>query len=139
MPTASSLPNTGTFAAPDGRAIFWLIAGFTLLRLLMAATVPLLPQEAYYWAWSRFPDLSYFDHPPLASYMIWLTTAVVGSTVFGVKLAAVVWSLGWNLLWAKLLQDLWGDRRLTFSVAARAQPEPAVRVLRLRPLAPTGR
>ncbi|MDF1481622.1 ArnT family glycosyltransferase [Extensimonas sp. H3M7-6] len=115
MPTASSSsPSARTIAPPDGRAIFWLIAGFTLLRLCMAATVPLLPQEAYYWTWSRFPDLSYFDHPPLASHMIWLTTAVVGSTVFGIKLAAVVWSLGWNLLWATLLQDLWGDRRLTF-------------------------
>lgn len=115
MPTASpSVPRTSAWQTPRSHAIFWLIAGFTLLRLLMAATVPLLPQEAYYWTWSRFPDLSYFDHPPLASYMIWLTTAVVGSTVFGVKLAAVVWSLGWNFLWAKLLQDLWGDRRLTF-------------------------
>ncbi|RCX08576.1 ArnT family glycosyltransferase [Extensimonas vulgaris] len=115
MPTASPpLPRTSAWQTPSFQAIFWLIAGFTLLRLCMAATVPLLPQEAYYWTWSRFPDWSYFDHPPLASYMIWLTTAVVGSTVFGVKLAAVVWSLGWNLLWAKLLQDLWGDRRLTF-------------------------
>ncbi|HYN58662.1 MAG TPA: glycosyltransferase family 39 protein [Rubrivivax sp.] len=91
-----------------------LIAAFTLLRLLLAATTPLLPQEAYYWSWSRHPALSYFDHPPLASTMIALTTAVFGSTVFGIKSAAVAWSLGWNLLWLRLIQDMYDDRRLAF-------------------------
>ena len=89
-----------------------LIAAFTLLRLLLAAVTPLLPQEAYYWSWSRHLAGSYFDHPPLASWMIALSTAVFGSTVFGIKSAAVVWSLGWNLLWLRLIHDMYGDRRL---------------------------
>lgn len=91
-----------------------LILGVTLLRLLLAAAMPLLPQEAYYWSWSRQLDWSYFDHPPLAAYMIALSTALVGQTVFGIKLAAVLWSLGWNLLWARLVLDLFGSRRLAF-------------------------
>jgi 4-amino-4-deoxy-L-arabinose transferase-like glycosyltransferase len=96
------------------RSIGLLILGFTLLRLLLAAVVPLLPQEAYYWTWSRYPDWSYFDHPPLASYSIALTTALFGQTAFGIKSAAVVWSLGWNILWARLILDMFGDRRLAF-------------------------
>ncbi len=100
-------------------AIAWLIAGLTLLRLLLAATLPLLPQEAYYWSWSRHLDWSYFDHPPLTTYSIALTTAVLGQTVFGIKAAAVLWSLGWNLLWARLILDMYADRRLAFwSLAA---------------------
>ena len=100
-------------------AIALLIAGFTLLRLVLAAAVPLLPQEAYYWSWSRHLDWSYFDHPPLATYSIALTTAVFGQTVFGIKLASVLWSLGWNLVWARLVLDMYGDRRLAFwSLAA---------------------
>lgn len=100
-------------------AIGLLIAAFTLLRLLLAATVPLLPQEAYYWSWSRHLDWSYFDHPPLATYSIALTTALFGQTVFGIKLASVLWSLGWNLVWARLVLDMYGDRRLAFwSIAA---------------------
>jgi hypothetical protein len=95
-------------------AIAGLIAGFTALRLVLAATLPLLPEEAYYWSWSRHLDWSYFDHPPLATYSIALTTAVFGQTVFGIKLAAVLWSLGWNLLWARLILDMYGDRRLAF-------------------------
>ena len=50
----------------------------SVMGLLLAATVPLLPQEAYYWSWSRHPDWSYFDHPPLATYSIGLTTALLG-------------------------------------------------------------
>lgn len=109
-----ALSRAGCVPSPDARAIAWLIACFTLLRLLMAATAPLLPQEAYYWTWSRHLDASYFDHPPLASYAIALSTSVFGQTVFGIKLAAVLWSLGWNVLWAKLIHDMFRDRRLTF-------------------------
>lgn len=89
-----------------------LIAALTLLHLLLAAVLPLLPQEAYYWTWSRHLDSGYFDHPPLVAWGIAATTALFGSTVFGIKLAAVLWSLGWNLLWARLVLDLYGDRRL---------------------------
>lgn len=100
--------------AESGRAIAWLIACVTLLRLVLAAYAPLTPQEAYYWTWSRFPDGSYFDHPPLASYGIAFTTMLLGQTAFGIKTAAVLWSLGWNLLWARLVLDMFGDRRLAF-------------------------
>jgi 4-amino-4-deoxy-L-arabinose transferase-like glycosyltransferase len=115
-----SPPQSRWQTLPDrAHSIAWLIAGFTLLRLLLAAAVPLLPQEAYYWSWSRHLDWSYFDHPPLATYSIALTTAVFGQTTFGIKLASVLWSLGWNLLWARLILDMYADRRLAFwSLAA---------------------
>ncbi len=115
--SASSRPIAASRGLPwaerlEGPAL--LIAGFTLLRLLLAATTPLLPQEAYYWSWSRHLSSGYFDHPPLASWMIALSTALFGSTVFGVKSAAVAWSLGWNLLWARLIADMYASRRLAF-------------------------
>ena len=101
------------------RSIAGLIVGFTALRLLLAAMLPLLPEEAYYWSWSRELDWSFFDHPPLSAYVMALTTAAFGQTVFGIKLAAVLWSLGWNVLWARLILDMYGDRRLAFwSLAA---------------------
>ncbi len=110
-----SAPVSRWRSLPDrAHSIALLITGFTLLRLVLAASVPLLPQEAYYWTWSRHLDWSYFDHPPLATYGIALTTAVLGTTSFGVKVAAVLWSLGWNLLWARLILDMYGERRLAF-------------------------
>jgi len=115
--TPSILPGATDHGLPWARRLHGpalLIAGFTLLRLLLAAITPLLPQEAYYWSWSRHLATGYFDHPPLASWTIALTTAVFGSTVFGIKSAAVAWSLGWNLLWLRLIRDMYGDRRLAF-------------------------
>ena len=94
-----------------GRSAWQLILGFTLLRVALAALLPLTPQEAYYWLWSRDLAWSYFDHPPLASYSIALTTALFGSTSFGIKIAAVGWSLGMNVAWARLIVDMGSSSR----------------------------
>ncbi len=51
-----------------------LIAGATLVRLLFVSTTGIANGEAYYYVWSRFPSLSYYDHPPLVAWMTWLTT-----------------------------------------------------------------
>ncbi len=107
-PAAVPLPNALTIGASAWR----LILGFTLLRIVVAAVLPLTPQEAYYWLWSRELAWSYFDHPPLASYSIALTTALLGSTSFGIKIAAVGWALGLNIVWARLILDLGCDRRV---------------------------
>ena len=111
MPTA---PSRWQDLPEHAHAVAALIAGFTLLRLLLAAVVPLMPQEAYYWMWSQHLDWSYFDHPPMAAWSIALSTALFGNTAFGVKAAAVLWALGWNLLWARLVLDMFGSRRLAF-------------------------
>ena len=94
--------------------VWKVILGFTLFRVLLAAILPLTPQEAYYWSWSRELALSYFDHPPLASYSIWLTTTIFGQTIFGIKIAAVVWFLGLNILWARMTQEMFGNTEQTF-------------------------
>lgn len=118
MPTSARLPSPSHPAvrawAEHPLAVSALIAGFTLVRLLLAATTPLLPQEAYYWSWSLHPALGYFDHAPLVSWGIALSTALAGPTAFGIKLSAVAWSLGLNLLWARLVLDMYGSPRLAW-------------------------
>src|SRR5580658_8827432 len=39
----------------------------TILRLALSAVMPLAPDEAYYWAWSRALAPGYFDHPPMVA------------------------------------------------------------------------
>ncbi len=94
-------------------AVVALIAGFTLLRLGVAAILPLTPQEAYYWTWTRDLAASYFDHPPLVAWSIALTTSLLGGTVFGIKLAAVLWSAFANALLARLALDVGHTARST--------------------------
>jgi hypothetical protein len=60
--------------------------------LIYAVFLPVAPQEAYYWNYSRHPALSYFDHPPLAAYMIKLTT-LFGDSNFSIHLAAIMLSV----------------------------------------------
>lgn len=67
-------------------------------KLIYLFFIPITPQEAYYWFYSQNIDWSYFDHPPMAAYSIWLGTNVFGDNIFGVKFMAVVWSLLTNLL-----------------------------------------
>lgn len=57
---------------------FSFIAIIASLRLFFIAALGLSNTEAYYYTWSRFPALSYYDHPPLIAAMTWLTTELFG-------------------------------------------------------------
>src|SRR5690242_11443791 len=66
-----------------------LVAG-ALLRLVFAALIPLFPDEAYYWEWSRHLAPGYFDHPPAIPLLIRGGTALFGVTSLGVRLLPVL-------------------------------------------------
>ena len=42
--------------------------------------------EAYYWMWAQHPALSYYDHPPLNSWLLGLSSAVFGWNLFALRL-----------------------------------------------------
>ncbi|WP_346343923.1 ArnT family glycosyltransferase [Gluconobacter albidus] len=67
--------------------LFWgLLAGLTIIRLCLAASVPLTPDEAYYWVWSRNLQPGYLDHPFMVALWIRIGTWVAGDTTVGVRL-----------------------------------------------------
>jgi 4-amino-4-deoxy-L-arabinose transferase-like glycosyltransferase len=62
MPSVpQSLQRQGSFE----RSAALLVLGFLAVRLVMSALMPLIADEAYAVVVTRFPTLSYFDHPPL--------------------------------------------------------------------------
>ena len=67
-----------------------IIAIAAVLRLALAAIVPLFPDEAYYWEWSRRLAGGYFDHPPMLAWLIAGGTALLGDTPLGVRLLPVL-------------------------------------------------
>ncbi len=82
------------------RRIFWISL---LVKLLLAAALPLTNDEAYYWVWSRHLQLSYYDHPPFVAWLFWLGDHVMklgGSVRWpGVILAhAALW------VWLRVLE-----------------------------------
>lgn len=73
----------------------WLLAlGFALLRVALTARVQLVPDEAYYWEWSRSLDWSYYDQGPMLALAIRLGTALLGANAWGVRLPALLAGLG---------------------------------------------
>jgi 4-amino-4-deoxy-L-arabinose transferase-like glycosyltransferase len=73
---------------------FWILNfGFLFFRLLYIGLPQLAPQEAYYWNYSRHLALSYFDHPPLHAWLIWLATRL-GTSEFTVRLFAPLFAFG---------------------------------------------
>ncbi len=62
------------------------LAALTVVRLLLAAILPLTPDEAYYWVWSRTLAPGYVDHPPMVALWIRTGTGLVGETALGVRL-----------------------------------------------------
>jgi 4-amino-4-deoxy-L-arabinose transferase-like glycosyltransferase len=61
------------------------IAAVTLVRLVVAARLPLAPDETYYWIWSRALAGGYLDHPPMVALWIRAGTALIGQTALGVR------------------------------------------------------
>lgn len=75
----------------DARKVFWwflaLIVGYRFL-VLAQPHFSLFYDEAYYFHWSLNPDLGYYSKPPMVSWCIWLSTALLGNNVFAIKCMA---------------------------------------------------
>lgn len=70
-----------------------LVGGAALVRLVLSSMVPLFPDEAYYWLWSRRIEAGYFDHPPGVAWLIAAGTGILGDTLGGVRFGPLVAAL----------------------------------------------
>jgi dolichol-phosphate mannosyltransferase len=80
-----------------------------LLHLLYAARVELLPEEAYYWNYSRHLDIGYLDHPPLVAWLIRLGTSLFGEGGFGVRFGALLCGVAASTFLFRLTRDVFGE------------------------------
>jgi 4-amino-4-deoxy-L-arabinose transferase-like glycosyltransferase len=76
----------------------WFIS--LIVKLIVALLMPLSADEAYYWVWSHNLRLSYFDHPPMVAWLLYLghflepiMNAVRWPTVLLGHLTLLVWIL----------------------------------------------
>ncbi len=54
------------------RVVLILLSLLALLNTIYNATLPLYIDEAYYYLWSQRLDFSYFDHPPMVAYLMYI-------------------------------------------------------------------
>jgi dolichol-phosphate mannosyltransferase len=76
----------------------------------------LLPEEAYYWTYAQHPSLSYFDHPPMVAWIIWLGTNLFGDSEFGVRFGTLLLALGSTVLIYRLGQ-VWFNHQVGLAAA----------------------
>ncbi|HEX4260053.1 MAG TPA: glycosyltransferase family 39 protein [Acetobacteraceae bacterium] len=95
-----------------------ILALLTLIRLVVAASSGLSPDEAYYWVWSRALAPGYLDAPPMVALWIRAGTAIAGPGTLGIRaLAPLSALLGTGLLVAAA-EDLVPGRQAGLVAAA---------------------
>lgn len=62
----------------------------SIVRFFYISFLPLSADEAYLWVCSRHLALSFYDTPPFAPYMIFISTKLFGNTEFSVRAFVVV-------------------------------------------------
>jgi dolichol-phosphate mannosyltransferase len=108
--------------APAGHPLAWGwgLAGVLTAQLVIAALVPLLPEEAYHWNFARHPDWSYYDHPPMIAWSIALGRILLGDTPLGVRLVPLLFALGTAWLVARLARHVYGEAGARWAVVLYA-------------------
>ena len=120
MPTHESDPRARTRA--------WLVLAIAIVvRLAVAALVPLAPDETYYWEWSRHLAAGYLDHPPAVALFVRAGTLVLGARPLGVRLGCVVAGALASAVLVRLSGALGGDRA-TSRAAARIACMPLAQI-----------
>lgn len=95
---------------------------YTLLLIILVALYHLLiigavgpgDNEAYYWTWANHLDFSFFDHPPMVAYIIALSTAVGGDSVFFLRIGTVLLFCVTSFLIYLLAFEISGSRKTAF-------------------------
>ncbi|MDH5767815.1 MAG: glycosyltransferase family 39 protein [Nitrospirota bacterium] len=79
---------------PYTTILFIFLLAISLFRIYYITQGPLdlSPDEAHYWEWSRRLDLSYYSKGPMIAYLIYMSTSILGDSVFGIRIMAVIFS-----------------------------------------------
>lgn len=101
--------------SPVRLAVFLLLA-VTAYRFWFSTRIELVPDEAYYWLWSKHLATSYRDKGPAIAWIIALGTRLFGDTPFGIRFFAIVLSTGVGGLMFVLARRLYDDRVALWSL-----------------------
>lgn len=99
-----------TLRKEPGKLVLLLAAFFFLFHLVLAFKAGLVADEAYYWIWSRHPQMSYFDHPPGIAWTIAFFTHLFGTNPLGIRMAALLISAAISFLLYKMGKEFLKDR-----------------------------
>jgi dolichol-phosphate mannosyltransferase len=97
--------------------VIGLIGYAFFLRVIFSAQIELLPEEAYYWNYSRHLDIGYLDHPPMVAWLIRLGTDLFGNSEFGVRFGALGCGAVTAFFAYRLARNLFGEETALIALA----------------------
>jgi hypothetical protein len=71
------------------RYFYHILIALVVIKLVIAYWLPLTSDEAYFYLWGRFPDINYYDHPPVTGWVMALF-GLLGHRIFFCRLFAVL-------------------------------------------------
>jgi len=105
----ASASSSGVDIATHGALV--LIGLMLAWRLVLAAFVPLVPDEAYYALWAQGLSAGYVDHPPMIALFIRAGQMLLGDTPLGVRLFCVLAAVPASWFVWRAAEELLEDRR----------------------------
>ena len=89
-----------------------IFVSFSVLwKIFISATLCLHADEAYYWLWSKYLALSYYDHAPMVAYFIKLTT-LFSNQEFFVRLSSIIVTIILSFVLWKLVVKLFKNEQI---------------------------
>lgn len=118
MPDSSNSPTSNPPGESFVRPILVLVLVVLAIRIASAAILNLGIDEVYYWVYSLNLKWTYFDHPPMVGWSIFVTTlGDILHSEFFVRLPALLSWAGSTFLLFYLVKEKWGQTQALFLVA----------------------
>ena len=113
VPSGFALPGNPVTLDLQAPLLRWLLAvafASLALRVWISAVFPVTGDEAFFYWWGVYKDWGYYDHPPMVGWLIGLMRALLGDTLWAIRLPVVLLPLllGAALGWA--LKPVAGER-----------------------------
>jgi 4-amino-4-deoxy-L-arabinose transferase-like glycosyltransferase len=98
------------------RPLFIALLILTAARLVLAGTLELSADEAYYHLWTKFMDWSFYSKGPGVASAMWASTSIFGDNAFGVRFWSPLLGFGTSLLLYRLARGIFDGTVAAWSV-----------------------
>ena len=104
-PAPAASRGVPRWAASPRRLFAATLAATVAVKLLLAAGFPVVGDEAYLFTWAREPAWGYYDHPPLAAWLLRpFFAAGLGGSLVALRLPSVLLHAGLAVALVRLLR-----------------------------------